>query len=301
LGDITHQDLNDFLATLRAKNLSPATKKHYMGLLGKVFNHGIQLKALDHRPLFPKLGEKLVTAQKRDYLTVAEYQTLSKTILEMEKAGMVYRGTPITAEYKLLANFMVNSFIRPPDLRVLKHKHVERRHDKKTDQHWLVLNHPATKTTADPVHTMPNCVHYYDELIAFRKQQCKRGKASSEYLDPNDYLFMPAFENRTTAMGTLGKVFALIVKQSKLEETTGKNLTLYSLRHTAIMYRLEKGDVDSLTLAKNSRTSQAVIEKFYAAHLTTEQARVRLHSFASESGEQKPRKRTPRKDETPRS
>ena len=36
LGDITHQDLNDFLATLRAKSLSPATKKHYMGLLGKV-------------------------------------------------------------------------------------------------------------------------------------------------------------------------------------------------------------------------------------------------------------------------
>jgi hypothetical protein len=69
----------------------------------------------------------------------------------------------------------------------LKHKHVERRHDKKTDQHWLVLNHPATKTTADPVHTMPNCVHYYDELIAFRKKQFKDGKASSEYLDPNDY------------------------------------------------------------------------------------------------------------------
>jgi hypothetical protein len=50
LGDITHQDLNDFLATLRAKKLSPATKKHYMGLLGKVFNHGIQLKVIAHRP-----------------------------------------------------------------------------------------------------------------------------------------------------------------------------------------------------------------------------------------------------------
>ena len=89
-------------------------------------------------------------------------------------------------------------------------------------------------------------------------------------------------ENRTTAMSKLGKLFAMIFKQSKLEETTGKNLTLYSLRHSAIMYRLEKGDVDSLTLAKNARTSQAVIEKFYAAHLTTEQARVRLHSFTDE-------------------
>jgi integrase len=301
LGDITHQDLNDFLAKLRAKKLSPATKKHYMGLLGKVFNHGIQLKVIAHRPLFPKLGEKLQTAEKRDYLTVDEYGMLSKTILEMEKAGATYRGTPITAEYKLLANFMVNSFIRPPDLRVLKHKHVERRYDKKTDQHWLVLNHPATKTTADPVHTMPNCVHYYDELIAFRKKQVKDGKASSEYLDPNDYLFMPDFENRTTAMGKLGKIFAEIIKRTKLGETTGKNLTLYSLRHTAIMYRLEKGDVDTLTLAKNARTSQAVIEKFYGAHLTTEQARVRLHSFAPGQGEQKPRNKAPRKVETARS
>ena len=64
LGDITHQDLNEFLATLRVKNLSPATKKHYMGLLGKVFNHGIQLKVIAHRPLFPKLGEKLQTARE---------------------------------------------------------------------------------------------------------------------------------------------------------------------------------------------------------------------------------------------
>jgi hypothetical protein len=68
---------------------------------------------------------------------------------------------------------------------------------------------------------------------------------------------MPDFENRTTAMGKLGKIFAEIFKcSSQLEETTGKNLTLYSLRHTAIMYRLEKGDVDTLTLAKNARTSQ---------------------------------------------
>jgi len=122
LGDITHQDLNDFLSTLRAKELSPATKKHFMSLLGKVFTLGIQLKALDHKPLFPKLGEKLQTAEKRDYLTVGEYQMLSKTILEMEKQGVVYRGTPITTEFKLVANFMINSFIRPSDLRVLKHK-----------------------------------------------------------------------------------------------------------------------------------------------------------------------------------
>jgi hypothetical protein len=34
-----------------------------------------------------------------------------------------------------------------------------------------------------------------------------------------------------------------------------------------------------LVLAKNARTSQAVIEQFYGAHLTTAQARKQLHSF----------------------
>jgi hypothetical protein len=34
-----------------------------------------------------------------------------------------------------------------------------------------------------------------------------------------------------------------------------------------------------LVLAKNARTSQAVIEQFYGSHLTTAQARKQLHSF----------------------
>jgi hypothetical protein len=80
-------------------------------------------------------------------------------------------------------------------------------------------------------------------------------------------------------MEKLGKIFALIIKTSGLEEKRDKNLTLYSLRHTAIMYRLINSDIDSLALAKNARTSQAVIERFYGAHLTTDQVRKKLHSF----------------------
>jgi hypothetical protein len=45
------------------------------------------------------------------------------------------------------------------------------------------------------------------------------------------------------------------------------------------MFRLIYSQVDTLVLAKNARTSQAVIEQFYGAHLTTAQARKQLHSF----------------------
>jgi integrase len=279
LQDVSHQDLTAFVAKLRDRDLAPATKKHYVSLVKKVFRHGVSLGAIDRMPVFPKLGEPLRTAQVRDYLTWREYQKLSQTVMKLEKDGAEYRGTPITSEFKLLANFMINSFIRPSDLRVLKHKHVQRRHDGATKTRWLTLRHPATKTTAEPVQAMPACVEHYDDLIAFRKRQKAIGRASSDYLSPDDYLFMPQFANRSTAMEKLGKIFGQIVKASGLRETTGKNITLYSLRHTAIMYRLEKSDADTLALAKNARTSQAVIEKFYGAHLTTEKARIRLHSF----------------------
>ena len=144
---------------------------------------------------------------------------------------------------------------------------------------WLTLRHPATKTTALEVQTMPSAVEYYDELRKLRKEEFAAAHTSSAYLGPDDYVFMPQFQNRETAMVTLGRIFGYLVEESGLDKKTGKRLTLYSLRHTAIMYRLMNSEVDSIALAKNARTSQAVIEKFYGTHLTTEQARRKLHSW----------------------
>jgi len=116
------------------------------------------------------------------------------------------------------------------------------------------------------------------------KDVVKREKAlaaleGSPYLKPDDYVFFPEYPNRQTMMGNWGKLFREVLKESKIEEETGKNIQLYSLRHTAIMFRLIRSNVDSLILAKNARTSQGVIEQFYGAHLTTEQARRQLHSY----------------------
>ena len=57
---------------------------------------------------------------------------------------------------------------------------------------------------------------------------------------------------------------------------------MYGLRHTAIMMRLTIGRVDALALAKNARTSQQMIDKFYASHLKTSQVRKQLHAFPNE-------------------
>ena len=47
--------------------------------------------------------------------------------------------------------------------------------------------------------------------------------------------------------------------------------TLYSLRHSSIMFRLMFGSsIDTLTLARNARTSPEMIDRFYAAPLQGE-------------------------------
>jgi integrase len=59
----------------------------------------------------------------------------------------------------------------------------------------------------------------------------------------------------------------------------GQTRTLYSLRHTAITFRLLYGKgIDLLTLAKNARTSVEMIEKHYASELTAEMNVGMLHS-----------------------
>jgi hypothetical protein len=73
------------------------------------------------------------------------------------------------------------------------------------------------------------------------------------------------------------------MKYAGMKETaSGKNRTIYSLRHTAIMLRLIKGDnIDLLTLARNARTSVEMIDRFYARHLTAE---MNLEKFQSVRG-----------------
>ena len=52
---------------------------------------------------------------------------------------------------------------------------------------------------------------------------------------------------------------------------TGEARTLYSLRHTAIMFRLtESKGLDLLSLARAARTSVEMLDRFYAKHLTAE-------------------------------
>ncbi|MGV1017909.1 MAG: hypothetical protein ACOYBW_11105, partial [Fluviibacter phosphoraccumulans] len=52
------------------------------------------------------------------------------------------------------------------------------------------------------------------------------------------------------------------------KDARGADRTLYSLRHTCIMYRLMFGvGMSTLVLAKNARTGEDMIKRFYASQL----------------------------------
>ena len=83
---------------------------------------------------------------------------------------------------------------------------------------------------------------------------------------------MPKYPNRDFVLRLIGRQLRVVLRSANLyKSTSGETRTLYSLRHSAIMFRLIKGkDMCLLTLARNARTSVEMIDRFYAKHLTAE-------------------------------
>jgi integrase len=90
--------------------------------------------------------------------------------------------------------------------------------------------------------------------------------------EKNDYVFLPQQKKRDAALKDLQKQMAIVLDDCDLRKgPRDEERSLYSLRHTCIMYRLLYGEgLDLLTLARNARTSPEMIDRFYARHLSGE-------------------------------
>ena len=158
--------------------------------------------------------------------------------------------------------FMVNSFVRPGDLRQLKHKHVQ---VCRGEHLYLRLTLPETKRHDATMVTLRPAVQVYEAALAQARAQGLGG--------PDDYVFLPAERDREYALAVLGFWFKWVLREAGVatDDTWGRPRTLYCLRHTAIMFRLLYGQgIDMLTLARNARTSVQMIERFYASALDGE-------------------------------
>ena len=274
------------------RNIKPPTKKNYRVCLKRILHFALGAKYIDRLPEFPQWKETN-TVSSRDYLALEEYKQFMKYLHKVmrDKEELMWRTYPIKEDFLIMVRFLINSFLRPSDLKVLKHKHVEIKKDnrgKGAEARWLRLTHPATKTTDTPVITMPNAVDEYEALLQYRKDNPINGRT---YIDKEDYLFEPKYDKgedesetravtRKYAMVIMSNQFRMAINGSGIKQKTGKNnITLYSLRHSSIMYRLQKGNVQLLEIARNARTSPMMIDKFYGSHLMPDHVRKAIHSF----------------------
>ncbi len=289
--EISSADIGAFSKKLLDEGKSPATTNQYLIVLRKILKYAADNRFIPVVPNFPRVAGRS-TVTKRDYFTVDELKKLTKAAGQLAKDGVKVRGVLIRDELQHLISFMVNSFLRPSDLRVIRHLHVtvQDRPEEASPLYnrFLLLSHPATKTTDQEVVTMPAAYRYYQRL---RECQIKRGFGKD-----GDYLWMPEYENRDTMIAVLGRQFRKVVNHAGIE-SQGEKHTMYSLRHSSIMLRLLMGDsVNTLPLARNARTSQAMIDKHYASRLTPMMAVDELHSFKAKTKKKRGKTEVPAVD-----
>ena len=137
---------------------------------------------------------------------------------------------------------------------------------------YLRLTPPEIKRHKAPTVSLPQAVNIYKTLLA---HQTAKG-----FGKPDDYVFFPEEKNRLRCLNTIGWLFNWIMNMLGIKAGPhGADRSFYSLRHTAITFRLIfGGNIDLLTLARNARTSVEMSEKFYASTLSAEMNISLLHS-----------------------
>lgn len=269
---INSKKINEFIDHLFHQSIKAITIKQYLGILKRILLMALDLDAINRIPSFPKLLTKSIP---RGSFSLIEYKALYKAAKQIESTsdcaeiinhrytalGAFKKTVSVPIEMKWLIRFMVNSFIRPVDIKLIQHKHITIIDGPNT---YLRLNLPESKSHQGQVVTMRVAKSIYEKL---KQYQSLRGFGSQ-----NDYLFLPEVSDRNGAIQLITTHFRKIIIHAGLRRGQyGQMRTLYSLRHTAITFRLLYGSgIDLLTLARNARTSVEMIEKFYSSNLTPE-------------------------------
>jgi hypothetical protein len=279
--DIDYPALLAF-AQFLSKCFSSTTVSQYLIIVRKVLTLAVSVGTLDKLPEFPKIR---VQTTPRGAFTPSEYWQIIRTARKLQDTRHPDSDSLLRKNYRLRSSeytmppdiawvigFMVNSFIRPSDLKTLKHRHVE---VVRNGNIYLRLTLPETKSHSRPIVTLQPAVRIY--------QQLSRHYEAKNFAAPDDYLFLPQLRDRNYAHWVLAFYFNWVLAKTGLKlGPHGQERSLYSLRHSAITFRLLYGQgIDLLTLARNARTSVEMINQHYASTVTGEQNIALLQSRRS--------------------
>ncbi|MDE4140001.1 integrase [Phaeobacter gallaeciensis] len=257
VGKITAGEMRDYLVHLdsrRPKPLANSTKAKQCMMVRSVLRLAFEDGLIDKLPEAPKLrtvDKPRVTFSEKDY---KKLMTVARKCAER---GDVVRGVKITHKHVHLFAFIVHSFLRPTEKELfgLRHGDVEVR----SNPAHLVIDVHGGKTGFRKAATLSFAVLLY-----------KGTYMSMTTPDPDQYVFMPEYKNRATAIATARRIFNHVLDQAGLKfDTNGNARSPYSLRHFAFQARLRgsKGQVNIYWLAQNAGTSVEQLERFYLKNM----------------------------------
>jgi hypothetical protein len=259
--DITYQKMNEYIEYLQSregrKPISDKTIKNHFIVLSKILTHAKKLGYLSQSPVFPSID---LDDNPRSSFDQIEYARLINTINDMIQAGVKgARFGMVTEELRLLTTFLVNSYLRPGDIYLMRHRDISL---------YMKNNKRFLKIYAQSK-VAPSFV-YCNETVTTTYSEVSLLNANSA--DAGDFVFWPKYKNRGYAKSLIAKQFNEALARANLKVgQTGAERTLYSLRHTCIMNRMTNGVPYSLPdLAAHARTSPGIITRFYGSHLTAE-------------------------------
>lgn len=292
LRSIKSDELEHFKMYLVEQNLSKSTQKVYFNLMSKLLKEAVKKEYINHVPIIPRVR---LEDEPRGYFDSGEYTKLwqaarnnvgkiyhfaykdkpaeevseepSEPVQPKKRSGpkpqpdadKYYRSVKITVDCYHAILFMRNTYIRPTDLKYIRHGDVNLY--KRDGITLLELRHKSTKRHSAYMASTPQAVEYYERILA---ERIKEG-----FGDAGDYIFFPNQKNREYALKELTRQFNAILEMTNLKvDSFGKQRTLYSLRHTAIVTALRSG-IPIAVIAANSRTSIDMINRFYGSHINS--------------------------------
>jgi len=207
--------------------------------------------------------QRIVDAPRVSF-TEMEYKLLLKTARQIADAGeTIVRGVPVTREHYHIIVFAVNSFLRPTETELFGIRFCDIEVNQDPEHLLLTL---TGKTGYRKSATMQYAVGILEKI-----------KEMYPNASPTDYVFMPQYQNRTTALNTYRRIFNHFLDCGSLKrDKDGNSRSPYSLRHYALQTRLRKseGEVNIYLLAKNAGTSVEQLERFYLKNMEPSDAEI---------------------------
>ena len=274
VGKITPGMVRDYLLFLdqrRDKPLAMSTKSKQCGVLRQVLMLALEDGMIDIIPPMPKMR---TVDKPRVSFTDTEYARLLEFARVTADQGETrVRGVPVSREHYNLIVFAVHSFLRPTETELFGIRFCDIEVMNDDPKHLLMTL--TGKTGFRKSASMRAAVDIFEkqrELHAERKD--------------TDYVFMPEYANRTTAVNTYRRIFNHFLQETGLKkDKDGNDRSPYSLRHYALQTRLVKSDgkVNIYWLAENAGTSVEQLERFYLKNLAPSSAKVRnIQSFGND-------------------